>query len=249
MRKSGESLSVDRAGGLTLSREEAGAGLADDLGIEPKVGLIVMMCLGLAAALGAGSILWLAYGPATGLLGGASAGLGVGLVAVVVTAVVGGLKHRRVSEQDLREPYAVLKRTARSALFAFLAFVFMGLLILIPVFLVGFGSTLLPSIDPGVHTKLAVGVSIGSGLLLSLGLRVALKYGGAAVLHYSEGQLALIQSGTLLLLDEATKRVLLYREGRAYAFVAPLLGKYFARVYRRRSTKTQSKAGRRKASP
>jgi eukaryotic-like serine/threonine-protein kinase len=170
-------------------------------------GLIIGLIIGLIYGLFAGLV--------TGLEDGLPDGLAIGLALGLATGLVPGLVSERTT------PNEGIYRSARRAL------------------LIGLGVALIIGLTDGLFDGLVLGLDLTEALVdggldgLLIGINVGLVTGGiACVQHFVlRGLISYYDFAPLRyvgFLDDASRRLLLYRTGNGYIFIHRLLLEYFA---------------------
>ena len=148
-----------------------------------------------------------------------SIGLGIGLGMGLVFALVSGLSHEMLSEQNIITPNQGIRSSFRNSVIAGLA---SGLIF-------GPGVGLPQGLGSGLHIGLVLGLVFG----LSVGLNFYLRSGGTACILHALLRVCLWQGKFAPLnyprfLDYAVEHILLRRVGGGYIFIHRLLLDYFA---------------------
>ncbi len=208
-----------------------------------SLGLIYGLSVGLSQGLIYGLSLGLSQGLIYGLSLGLSLGLSYGLSYWLLLGTWNSLSQETLDDHRRSTPNQGVKRSVRNGtLLGLLAGVLCG-------FVLFFNVTLNSTLLPGLSVELSLGLSEGLSYGLSIELSHQLSYGligattGALLVWLVTGGLAgvrhlllrlqLARAGllpwrTVRFLDEATRCIVLYRDGGGYRFIHRLLLDYFA---------------------
>jgi len=201
----------------------------DHLGTSLQILLYTSFCFGLGYGLSSG----FSYGLGSGLQFGLSAGLGIGLSICAMYWVFMGFWYSlspHILDDDHRiKPNQGIRWSIRNGLFV--GFIVGSLCVGVgfPIYIIYFTLTEGPS--KGLNYGLDYGMSHGLGVGITAALLAALLMGGLAGLRHFLLRLLLAHAGLLPwqmidFLDDATRRILLYRDGGGYRFMHRLFLDY-----------------------
>jgi hypothetical protein len=203
----------------------------DHLRTSLQILLYASCCFGLGYGISA----WLSYGPGAGLRFGLGAGVGIGLSIGVMYWVFMGfwysLSPQMLDDERRIKPNQGITWSVRNGLFIGIVVGCLCIGVGFPVYIAYF--TLTEGVRKGLSDGLDYGVSHGIGVGIVAALLATLLMGGLAGLRHLFLRLLLAYARllpwqTVDFLDDATRRILLYKDGGGYRFIHRLFLDYCA---------------------